>query len=74
MSNVHSPRTLRKMLQLWELFSFLIVVLEDKSEGVTEFDSVERIKIFLLFSYTGGYLVRHKKMILEKKEKYSTFI
>lgn len=58
MSNVHSPRTLRKMSQLWELFSFLVVALEDKSEGVTEFDSVERMKLFLLFSYTGGYLVR----------------
>lgn len=61
MSNVHSPRTLRKMLQLWELFSFLIVALEDKSEGVTEFDSVERMKFFLLFSYTGDYLVRRIK-------------
>lgn len=69
--------TLRKTLQLWDVFSFLIAALEDKSEGVTELDSVERMKLFFIILIQWRPLSEmDKKMIVEKKEKenYSTFI
>lgn len=53
------------------------MALEEKSEGVTELDSVERMKLFFMILIQWRPLSEmDKKMIVEKKEKenYSTFI